>query len=176
MQNGGIVVIYQVSKGESRKETETTPPTKATTLIIRYRLEKGSIMANTMTNINALQQAIEFMTMNNGNADVISKLEKMLASAEKKRAAAKNAPRTKSAETRKNEEKAREVAQVIAAHGEPVTADWLTEQHLGFLTTNAANGCMRTALRLGLVRKVDKVRDGGRTLVRYEAVTEEQEG
>ena len=133
-------------------------------------------MANTMTNINALQQAIEFMTMNNGNADVISKLEKMLASAEKKRAAAKNAPRTKSAETRKNEEKAREVAQVIAAHGEPVTADWLTEQHLGFLTTNAANGCMRTALRLGLVRKVDKVRDGGRTLVRYEAVTEEQEG
>lgn len=133
-------------------------------------------MANTMTNIQAMTAAIEFMTVNNGNADVISKLEKMLASAEKKRAAAKNAPRTKSAETRKNEEKAREVAQVIATHGEPVTADWLTEQHLGFLTTNAANGCMRTALRLGLVRKVDKVRDGGRTLVRYEAVTEEQEG
>lgn len=133
-------------------------------------------MANTnITNITALQQAIEFMTANNGNADVISKLEKMLASAEKKRAAAKNAPRTKSAETRKNEEKAREVAQVIAAHGEPVTADWLTEQHLGFLTTNAANGCMRTALRLGLVRKVDKVRDGGRTLVRYEAVTEQED-
>ena len=113
------------------------------------------------------------MTANNGNADVISKLEKMLTSAEKKRAAAKNAPRTKSAETRKNEEKAREVAAVIAAHGEPVTADWLTEQHLGFLTTNAANGCMRTALRLGLVRTVDMVRDGGRTLVRYEAVTEQ---
>lgn len=134
-------------------------------------------MANTnITNITALQQAIEFMNANGGNSEVISKLEKMLASAEKKRAAAKNAPRTKSAETRKNEEKAREVAQVIAAHGEPVTADWLTEQHLGFLTTNAANGCMRTALRLGLVRKVDKIRDGGRTLVRYEAVTEEQEG
>lgn len=134
-------------------------------------------MANTnITNITALQQAIEFMNTNGGNVEVIGKLEKMLASAEKKRAAAKNAPRTKSAETRKNEEKAREVAQVIAAHGEPVTADWLTEQHLGFLTTNAANGCMRTALRLGLVRKVDKVRDGGRTLVRYEAVTEEQEG
>ena len=133
-------------------------------------------MANTnITNITALQQAVEFMTANNGNTDVIAKLEKMLASAEKKRAAAKNAPRTKSAETRKNEEKAREVAAVIAAHGEPVTADWLTEQHLGFLTTNAANGCMRTALRLGLVRKVDKVRDGGRTLVRYEAVTEEHE-
>ena len=133
-------------------------------------------MANTnITNITALQQAIEFMTANNGNADVISKLEKMLTSAEKKRAAAKNAPRTKSAETRKNEEKAREVAAVIAAHGEPVTADWLTEQHLGFLTTNAANGCMRTALRLGLVRKVDKVRDGGRTLVRYEAVTEQED-
>lgn len=133
-------------------------------------------MANTMTNITALQQAIEFMTANNGNVEVTEKLEKMLASAEKKRAAAKNAPRTKSAETRKNEEKAREVAAVIAAHGEPVTADWLTEQHLGFLTTNAANGCMRTALRLGLVRKVDKIRDGGRPLVRYEAVTEEQEG
>lgn len=132
-------------------------------------------MANTMTNIQAMTAAIEFMTVNNGNADVISKLEKMLASAEKKRAAAKNAPRTKSAETRKNEEKAREVAAVIAAHGEPVTADWLTEQHLGFLTTNAANGCMRTALRLGLVRKVDKVRDGGRTLVRYEAVTEQED-
>lgn len=133
-------------------------------------------MANTnITNIAALTAAIEFMTVNNGNADVISKLEKMLASAEKKRAAAKNAPRTKSAETRKNEEKAREVAQVIAAHGEPVTADWLTEQHLGFLTTNAANGCMRTALRLGLVRKVDKVRDGSRTLVRYEAVTEQED-
>lgn len=133
-------------------------------------------MANTnITNITALQQAIEFMTANNGNADVISKLEKMLTSAEKKRAAAKNAPRTKSAETRKNEEKAREVAAVIAAHGEPVTADWLTEQHLGFLTTNAANGCMRTALRLGLVRKVDRVRDGGRTLVRYEAVTEQED-
>lgn len=133
-------------------------------------------MANTnITNITALAAAIEFMNANGGNAEVISKLEKMLASAEKKRAAAKNAPRTKSAETRKNEEKAREVAQVIAAHGEPVTADWLTEQHLGFLTTNAANGCMRTALRLGLVRKVDKVRDGGRTLVRYEAVTEQEE-
>ena len=133
-------------------------------------------MANTnITNIAALTAAIEFMTVNNGNVDVISKLEKMLASAEKKRAAAKNAPRTKSAETRKNEEKACQVAQVIAAHGEPVTADWLTEQHLGFLTTNAANGCMRTALRLGLVRKVDKVRDGGRTLVRYEAVTEQED-
>ena len=133
-------------------------------------------MANTnITNITALAAAIEFMTANGGNVEVIGKLEKMLASAEKKRAAAKNAPRTKSAETRKNEEKAREVAAVIAAHGEPVTADWLTEQHLGFLTTNAANGCMRTALRLGLVRKVDKVRDGGRTLVRYEAVTEQEE-
>lgn len=131
-------------------------------------------MANTnMTNITALQQAIEFMNANGGNAEVIGKLEKMLASAEKKRAAAKNAPRVKSAETRKNEEKAREVAAIIAAHGEPVTADWLTEQRLGFLTTNAANGCMRTALRLGLVRKVDKVRDGGRTLVRYEAITPE---
>ena len=133
-------------------------------------------MANTMTNIQALIAAIEHLNNTNGNADVTAKLEKMLTSAEKKRAAAKNAPRTKSAETRKNEEKAREVAAVIAAHGEPVTADWLTEQHLGFLTTNAANGCMRTALRLGLVRKVDKIRDGGRTLVRYEAITEEQEG
>ena len=135
-------------------------------------------MANTnttITNIAALTAAIEFMTTNDGNPDVIAKLEKMLASAEKKRAAAKNAPRVKSAETLKNEQKAREVAQVIAAHGEPVTADWLTEQHLGFITTNAANGCMRTALRLGLVRKVDKVRDGGRTLVRYEAVTPEAE-
>lgn len=133
-------------------------------------------MANTtITNITALQSAIEFMNANGGNPDVIAKLNKMLESAEKKRAAAKNAPRVKSAETRKNEEKAREVAAVIAAHGEPVTADWLTEQHLGFLTTNAANGCMRTALRLGLVRKVDKVRDGGRTLVRYEAITPEPE-
>lgn len=131
-------------------------------------------MANTtITNIAALTAAIDFMNANDGNPDVIAKLEKMLASAEKKRAAAKNAPRVKSAETRKNEEKAAQVAAVIAAHGEPVTADWLTEQHLGFLTTNAANGCMRTALRLGLVRKVDKVRDGGRTLVRYEAVTPE---
>lgn len=128
---------------------------------------------NTITNIAALTAAIEHMNNTNGNADVIAKLEKMLASAEKKRAAAKNAPRVKSAETRKNEEKARKVAQVIAAHGEPVTADWLTKQRLGFLTTNAANGCMRVALRLGLVRKVDKVRDGGRTLVRYEAVTPE---
>lgn len=133
-------------------------------------------MANTtITNIAALTAAIDFMNTNGGNPDVIAKLQKMLASAEKKREAAKNAPRVKNAETRKNEEKAREVAAVIAAHGEPVTADWLTEQHLGFLTTNAANGCMRTALRLGLVRKVDKVRDGGRTLVRYEAVTETAE-
>ena len=136
-------------------------------------------MANTtITNIAALTAAIDFMNTNGGNPDVIAKLQKMLASAEKKREAAKNAPRVKSAETRKNEEKAMQVAQVIAAHGEPVTADWLTEQHLGFLTTNAANGCMRTALRLGLVRKVDKVRDGGRTLVRYEAIapkTEETE-
>ena len=133
-------------------------------------------MANTtITNIAALTAAIDFMNANDGNPDVIAKLQKMLASAEKKREAAKNAPRVKSAETRKNEEKAREVAQVIAAHGEPVTADWLTEQRLGFLTTNAANGCMRTALRLGLVRKVDKIRDDGRTLVRYEAVTPEAE-
>lgn len=130
---------------------------------------------NTITNISALTSAIEFMTEHEGNGEVIAKLEKMLASAEKKRAAAKNAPRVKSAETRKNEEKAREVAAYIAAHGAPVTADWLTEQRLGFLTTNAANGCMRTALRLGLVRKVDKVRDGGRTLVRYEAITPEAE-
>lgn len=133
-------------------------------------------MANTnITNITALKSAIEFMREHEGNGEVIAKLEKMLASAEKKREQAKNAPRTKSADTLKNEEKATQVAKVIAAHGEPVTADWLTEQHLGFLTTNAANGCMRTALRLGLVRKVDKVRDGGRTLVRYEAVTPETE-
>lgn len=136
-------------------------------------------MANTtITNITALQAAIEFMREHEGNGEVIAKLEKMLASAEKKREQAKNAPRAKNADTLKNEKKAREVAEVIAAHGEPVTADWLTEQHLGFLTTNAANGCMRTALRLGLVRKVDKVRDGGRTLVRYEAIapkTEETE-
>lgn len=133
-------------------------------------------MANTtMTNIDALMAAIEFIGANGGNPELTDKLYKMLAAAEKKRAAAKNAPRVKSAETRKNEERAREVAAVIAAHGEPVTADWLTEQHLGFLSTNAANGCMRTALRLGLVRKVDKVRNGGRTLVRYEAVTPEAE-
>ena len=133
-------------------------------------------MANTnITNISALTAAIEFMTEHEGNSEVIAKLEKMLASAEKKREQAKNAPRTKNADTLKNEKKAREVAEVIAAHGEPVTADWLTEQHLGFLTTNAANGCMRTALRLGLVRKVDKVRDGGRTLVRYEAITPKTE-
>ena len=128
------------------------------------------------TNREALHMIVTFLNEHGcEDADLTAKVEAMAASADKRAENAKNAPRAKSKETVENENRAKAAVELMRQHGEPVTGEWIAEHVPGLFSLSGANGCMRTALRLGLVRKVDKVRDGGRTLVRYEAVTPEAE-
>lgn len=132
---------------------------------------------NTITILAALQNAAaitpeQWNTINpdiDGDA-MAAKFATMLAAQEKKRAAAKSAPRVKSKEQREAEDFARSTVEAMKAFGEPVTSDWLIENIPGIITGGKASGVMRTAQNLGLVRKLDKVRVNGSSRVRYEAL------
>lgn len=85
------------------------------------------------------------------DADLIAKVDAMAAAADKRAENAKNAPRAKSKETLANEARAVEAVELMRAHGEPVTGEWIAEHVKGLYSLSGASGCMRTASRLGLV-------------------------
>lgn len=136
---------------------------------------------NTVTILSALQTAASvpaetWETIAPGMGEALTaKFAAMAAQEAKKRESAKKTIRVKSKEQREREERAKVAAEIMAEHGEPVTSDWLMVNVPGLLTPSQAGGLMTTAINLGLVRKVDKVKVNGSTRVRYEAVpTEEQ--
>lgn len=124
----------------------------------------------TITNREALHMMVEYLnTTECGNAELIAKVEAMAASADKRAESAKNAPRAKSKETLANEERARQAVELMKAHGEPVTGEWLVEHVPGLYKLSGASGCMRTASRLGLVETCGSVKNAAgapRTLYR----------
>lgn len=98
---------------------------------------------------------------------VAAKFKLMLENENKKRENARKAPKTKSKEQREREERATKAAELIAAHGEPVTSEWVLAHVDGLMSVNAANGCMTTAQRLGLIVKCGSVRANGSSRVLY---------
>lgn len=104
------------------------------------------------TNREALHAAAAFMReMGCEDTDLVAKVDAMATAADKRAENAKNAPRAKSKETVANEKRAKEAVELMKAHGEPVTGDWVAEHVPGLFSLSGANGCMRTAARLGLV-------------------------
>lgn len=103
------------------------------------------------------------------DANLIAKVDAMAAAADKRAENAKNAPRAKSKETLENEKRAKEAVELMKAHGEPVTGEWIAEHVPGLFSLSGANGCMRTAARLGLVETCGTIKNAegkSRTLYR----------
>lgn len=103
------------------------------------------------------------------DADLIAKVDAMAAAADKRAENAKNAPRAKSKETIENENRAAQAVELMRAHGEPVTGEWIAEHVPGLYKLSGATGCMRTAVRLGLVETCGTVKNAegkARTLYR----------
>ena len=104
------------------------------------------------TNREALHAVAAFLCDNGcEDLDLIAKVDAMAASADKRAENAKNAPRAKSKETLENEKRAKEAVELMRQHGEPVTGEWIMEHVPGLFSLSKANGCMRTATRLGLI-------------------------
>lgn len=127
-------------------------------------------MVKTITNREALHMAADVLrTVDGASADLIAKLDAMAAAADKRAENAKNAPRAKSKETVENENRAKTAVELIRQHGEAVTGEWITEHVPGLFSLSGANGCMRTAARLGLVETCGTVKNADgkqRTLYR----------
>lgn len=123
------------------------------------------------TNREALHMIVTFLNEHGcEDADLVAKVDAMAASADKRAESAKNTPRAKSKEQVARESLAGTAADIIRAHGEPVTAEWVAENVPGVFTASGANGLMRTAKRLGLVVVAGKVRIGKTDRVVYKAV------
>lgn len=104
------------------------------------------------TNREALHMIVTFLRDNGcTDQDLVTKVDAMATAADKRAKNAKNAPRVKSKETIENEDRAREAVELMRQHGEPVTGEWIAEHVPGLFSLSGANGCMRTASRLGLV-------------------------
>lgn len=128
-------------------------------------------MAKTITNREALHMAADVLrTVDGASADLIAKLDAMAAAADKRAENAKNAPRVKSKEQRDKEERATRAAAIMREHGEPVTAEWLVDNVPGLFKVSEANGCMRTAKRLGLIEPCGKVKFGNTWRTTYGAI------
>lgn len=109
-------------------------------------------MSTKYTNREALHMVVMFLDEHKcEDADLVSKINAMATAADKRAANAKNRPRTKSKETLENEKRAREAVELMRRHSEPVTGEWIMEHIPGIFKLSTANGCMRTASRLGLV-------------------------
>lgn len=105
------------------------------------------------------------------DAERIAKVEAMAAAADKRAENAKNAPRAKSKETIENENRAIQAVELMRAHGEPVTGDWIAEHVPGLYSLSGANGCMRTASRMGLVETCGTVKNAeGKQRTLYRAI------
>lgn len=112
------------------------------------------------TNREALHMMAAFLRDNGcTDPDLVSKVDAMAASADKRAENAKNAPRAKSKETLENEKRAKEAVELMRQHGEPVTGEWIAEHVPGLFSLSDANGCMRTAARLGLVETCGTVKN-----------------
>lgn len=109
-------------------------------------------MVTKYTNREALHAVAVFLRDNScTDLDLITKVDAMATAADKRAESAKNAPRAKSKETLANEKRAKEAVELMRQHGEPVTGEWVAEHVPGLHSLSGANGCMRTATRLGLV-------------------------
>ena len=124
------------------------------------------------TNREALHLMVAFLNEHGCNdADLTAKVEAMAAAADKRAENAKNAPRAKSKETIANEQRAVQAVELMRQHGEPVTGEWIAEHVPGLFSLSGANGCMRTATRLGLVETCGTVKNtDGKQRTLYRAV------
>lgn len=122
------------------------------------------------TNREALHLMVTFLNEHGcEDADLIAKVDAMATAADKRAENAKNAPRAKSKETVENENRAKTAVELMRQHGKAVTAEWIAEHVPSLFSLSGANGCMRTAARLGLVETCGTVKtaDGKqRTLYR----------
>ena len=122
------------------------------------------------TNREALHMMVSFLNEHNcDDAEFIAKVEAMATAADKRAENAKKAPRAKSKETVENENRAKNAVELMKQHGEPVTGEWIAEHVPGLFSLSGANGCMRTATRLGLVETCGTVKNADgkqRTLYR----------
>ena len=124
------------------------------------------------TNREALHLMVTFLKEHGCNdADLTAKVEAMATAADKRAENAKNAPRAKSKETIANEQRAAQAVELMRQHGEPVTGEWIAEHVPGLFSLSGANGCMRTATRLGLVETCGTVKNAdGKQRTLYRAV------
>ena len=112
------------------------------------------------TNREALHMIVVFLRDNGcEDTDLIAKVDAMAASADKRAENAKHAPRAKSKETLENEKRAQTAVELMRQHGEAVTGEWIAEHVPGLFSLSGANGCMRTAARLGLVETCGTVKN-----------------
>lgn len=129
--------------------------------ILRNLYRKGYAMATTKyTNREALHMMITFLNEHGcEDAEFIAKVDAMAKAADKRAENAKNVPRAKSKETVENEKRAKEAVELMRQHGEAVTGEWIAEHVPGLFSLSGANGCMRTATRLGLVETCGTVKN-----------------
>ena len=110
------------------------------------------------TNREALRMIVTFLNEHGcEDADLIAKVDAMATAADKRAENVKNAPRAKAA------------VELMRQHGEAVTVEWIAEHVPGLFSLSGANGCMRTASRLGLVETCGTVKNADgkqRTLYR----------
>lgn len=122
------------------------------------------------TNREALHLMAAFLSKHGcKDADLIAKVDAMATAADKRAENAKNAPRAKSKETVENENRAKTAVELMRQHGEPVTGEWIAEHVPELFNLSGANGCMRTAARLGLVETCGTIKNADgkqRTLYR----------
>lgn len=112
------------------------------------------------TNREALHMMGAFLRDNGcTDAEFIAKIDAMAKAADKRAENAKNAPRAKSKETVEKEKRAKEAVELMRQHGKPVTGEWIAEHVPGLFSLSGANGCMRTASRLGLVETCGTVKN-----------------
>ena len=105
---------------------------------------------NTYTNATALAKALELLA-NCEDVDLIAKLERMHKTATKPRTGEK----TETAEQRKNrEEYIPAMLAAMRAHGEPVTAKWISENVAGIMTTQKATGLLGICQKNGTVERI----------------------
>ena len=126
---------------------------------------------NSITNRAALHMAVKALKeLGCENENLLKKLDTMAKAADKRAENAKKSPRAKSKDQIEREERAKEAAQKMKAHGAPVTTDWLIENVSGLITSDKAAGCMRTAINLGIVEKVGYEKVNGKPRVTYQAI------
>lgn len=112
------------------------------------------------TNREALHLMVTFLNEYGcEDTDLIAKVDAMAKAADKRAENAKNAPRAKSKETVQNEQRAMQAVELMRQHGEAVTGEWIAEHVPGLFSLSGANGCMRTAVRLGLVETCGTVKN-----------------